>query len=227
MKTTMSSGHGLHVKGAGKYIDEVTEARKVVDTTKAIVNSIDKESLTIFHENRATNKTDNLNNIIKFHNSTSGDLDISIHFNDVDKDVTNKDVGIEIIYTSETGKKHAKKLVDILSLATGLENRGAKHDLNDCNRKLGFLRNTKKPAIIIEICFVGSKKDIEKYKINFEKLCISLAEYICGKPYIQGSSKNKLYRVVTNTYSNIENAKKEIENLNKNGIKSFIHIEEE
>ena len=185
MKTTISSGHGLKVAGSSHFIDEVTEARKVVDRTKVIADSIKNNEVATFHENTAKTVKDNLNSIIAHHNKTTRALDVSIHFNSATfkengKNVEEVDyaVGIEVLYFSTKGKPHAEALVKKLSEATGLKNRGAKERTN-----LGFLKNTNKPAILVEVCFVNSKKDVEVYQAKFEKLCIALAEYLTGGTY--------------------------------------------
>lgn len=179
--TTLSSGHGKYVAGASYYIDEVTEARKVVDRVKAISKEIGKGVINTFHENEARSKTDNVNKIVRHHNNTTRDLDVSIHFNSASfsgSKCTDNAVGIETLYYSESGKSHAKALNDKMAKATGLKNRGIKKRDN-----LGFLKKTNKPAILVEVCFVNSKADVDLYKANFEKLCIAIAEYLTGGVY--------------------------------------------
>ncbi|MGG3890033.1 hypothetical protein [Metabacillus fastidiosus] len=40
---------------------------------------------------------------------------------------------------------------------------------------LGFLNGTNKPAILIEVCFVDSKGDVQIYKNKFDEICIAIA----------------------------------------------------
>ena len=44
MKIAISSGHGLHVRGARGLIDEVDEARHVTDRTAEILRSAGKKT---------------------------------------------------------------------------------------------------------------------------------------------------------------------------------------
>lgn len=53
------------------------------------------EDVIEFHENITTNKTDNLNTIVKYHNSQSRDLDVSVNFNSVDTPITDNPYGVE------------------------------------------------------------------------------------------------------------------------------------
>ena len=159
---TISSGHGKYVSGASGYIDEVTEARRVTDRVSEILKEMGIKVNT-YHENTAKNKTDNLNTIIKHHNSTSREKDVSIHFNAYQK--VDKAMGVEVLYLSDSNKDLASKVSKAIAEAGGFLNRGAKHRTN-----LGFLNKTQKPAILIEVCFVDSRPDTELYKANFEKI---------------------------------------------------------
>jgi len=52
------------------------------------------------------------------------------------------------------------------------------------------LRNTNKPAILLEVCFVSSKKDSDSYKKNFEKLAQAIAKVIADYAGIDQEGKN-------------------------------------
>lgn len=228
----LSKAHSKKVQGASKFINEVEESIKVVNRVEELCNEMKKGSIITYQETKATNKTDNLNNIIKFHNSKSKDLNISIHFNDAifkdngkDVDYTEKAVGIEIFYCSDNGKVVAKKYQDKLVKVSGFKDRGIKYDGD--YKKLGFLRNTTGTSILIELCFVNSKKDVEIYKKNFEKICIALAELITGETYKSKSDVEKgYYQVVTQSFSIKSNAEKYQEELKKKCISSFIQYKE-
>jgi N-acetylmuramoyl-L-alanine amidase len=49
MKVVISSGHGKHIRGASGFIDEVDEARKVVETTADYLREAGIE-VTTYHE---------------------------------------------------------------------------------------------------------------------------------------------------------------------------------
>ena len=59
---TISSGHGLHVRGASRFIDEVNEARRVVPR---VAHFLRQAGMTVheFHDNTSRNQRDNLNAI--------------------------------------------------------------------------------------------------------------------------------------------------------------------
>ncbi|WP_052737901.1 N-acetylmuramoyl-L-alanine amidase [Bacillus sp. SA1-12] len=173
VKLVISFGHGKYVSGANSYINEVTEARRIVSR---VVNYLEKLGCTVyeFHDNTTKTQNENIQSIIRYHNSKIRDLDVSIHLNAASK--TNDPRGVEVLYVSENGRKIAKKVSDAIAKVSGLKNRGAKKRTH-----LGFLKGTEKPAILIEVCFVDSKADVVIYKSKFNEICKAIAESISGK----------------------------------------------
>jgi len=169
----ISSGHGEKVRGASGYIDEVDEARKVVDE---VAKLLDASGVTVyvFHDNVSTSQNENLNRIVDYHNSKTRGLDVSVHFNA--NQTTDSPVGCEVLYATQNGFNAADPVVDAICDASGLKNRGPK-ERND----LFFLNQTDEPAILIEVCFVDSKADVEIYKEEFGAICRAIADTISGE----------------------------------------------
>lgn len=216
----LSSGHAKLVRGAKHFIDEVDESRRVIDRTNQIVRTMSSSYLVTYHDNLATTQKDNLKNIVNYHNKQTRTHDISLHFNSATfngKNYTDNPVGIEIYYYSNEGKKLAQKYLDKLIKVTGLKNRGIKY-----SNQLSFLNNTSKPSILIELCFVNSRKDVEIYKNKFEDICIALAELITGKTYNKPEQPKAVYQVVTQSYKNKQYALSYQKELIKKGVDSFL-----
>lgn len=171
MSIAISSGHGLKVSGAVGVINEVTEARRVVAKVTEYLRSANV-TVAAFNDDTSTTQAVNLNTIVKFHNAQSRDLDVSVHFNASKK--TDAPVGVEVLYYSE--KDLAAKVSKAIASAAGLKDRGAK-----LRTDLAFLNGTKKPAILIEVCFVDSAADVKLYQANFDAICRAIAETISGK----------------------------------------------
>jgi N-acetylmuramoyl-L-alanine amidase len=95
MSIVLSSGHGLKIRGASGYLDEVDEARKVVD---AVADLLSKHSIDVqsFHDDSSTTQNENLETIVDFNNSQARDLDVSVHFNAYTE--TSKPMGTEVLY---------------------------------------------------------------------------------------------------------------------------------
>jgi len=75
MKVVISSGHGKHIRGASGYIDEVDEARKVVETTADYLREAGIE-VTTYHDNVSDDQSENLRRITDLHNAQTRDLDV-------------------------------------------------------------------------------------------------------------------------------------------------------
>lgn len=163
----VSSGHSLYVSGANKHLIEVTEARKVTDKVVQLLKQAGSTAQ-VFHDNTSRDKNTNVKTIVNFHNGKSRDIDISIHFN------AGGGHGVEVLYYE--AHDLAKKVSSAISKASGLKDRGAKKRTD-----LYFLRNTKKPALLIEVCFVDSVTDTAIYKNKFNQICEAIVEALTGK----------------------------------------------
>ena len=166
----ISSGHGLHVRGASGFIDEVDEARLVVEKLAGDLTLRGVEVQT-FHDDTSTNQDQNLKTIVNWHNAQGPhDLDISCHFNAHQK--TTKPMGTEVLYVSQADL--AADLSDAIA-AVGFIDRGPKKRTD-----LYVLNNTEAPAVLLEICFVDSEEDCRIYADEFDQICANLADCLAG-----------------------------------------------
>jgi N-acetylmuramoyl-L-alanine amidase len=171
MNIVISSAHGLKIRGAEGYIDEVDEARKVVDEVAKILKRLGVDVST-FHDNTSKDQQTNLETIVEYHNDQGKhDLDVSIHFNAYEE--TDKAMGVEVLYVTED--ELAKEVSAAIADVAELPDRGAKY-----RDDLYFLNNTKAPAILIECLFVDSKTDTEHYREYFTDICRAIAYAISG-----------------------------------------------
>ena len=165
----ISSGHGKKIRGASGYIDEVDEARRVVDRVAEMVGS----GIKTFHDDVSTTQDENLHRIVDYHNKAGAhDLDVSVHFNAYQ--TTSKPMGTECLYVTQ--EELSKKVAGAIAGAGKLINRGPKY-----RDGLYFLNKTKMPSILIEVAFVDSSEDAKLYNANFEAICKAIAETISGK----------------------------------------------
>jgi hypothetical protein len=171
VSVVISSGHGKYIRGASGYLDEVDEARKVVDRTAQILKGGGTEVKT-FHDDTSHDQNTNLHTIVNYHNARLRDLDVSVHFNAYQ--TTSKPMGCECLYVSQSTL--AANVSEAIADAGDFIDRGPKKRTD-----LYFLNNTNEPAILIETCFVDSKADADLYRKNFELICTAIAEAIAGK----------------------------------------------
>lgn len=164
---TISPGHYSPGSGAKDIIDEVTEARKIVNRIVRLLQNVDI-GVTHIEDNISKTQEENLEYLIAQHNNTTRKLDVSVHFNSTSgRHDTN--IGTEVLYVSDKMKAFASQISKAISNASGLRNRGGKKRTN-----LAFLNNMNKPAILIEICFVNSTVDVSLYQNYFEEICIAI-----------------------------------------------------
>lgn len=172
MSIIISSGHGKYVRGACGILDEVNEARRVVERVAEQLRLRSVE-VTTYHDDISHSQNENLNRIVDFHNSQSRKLDVSVHFNCYIE--TQSPMGCEVLYLTQTSL--AAKLSATIAKAGQFIDRGGKKRTD-----LFFLNNTTQPALLIEVCFVDSEADANLYQQNFEAVCEALAELAVASP---------------------------------------------
>ena len=161
----ISSGHGKHVRGASGVLDEVSEARKVVERVAKNLRALGVK-VTTFHDDVSKSQNENLNRIVDFHNLQSRQLDVSVHFNAYVE--TEAPMGTEVLYLTQSSL--ASKLSYTIAEAGGFIDRGGKKRTD-----LFFLNKTDQPSLLIEVCFVDSGEDARLYRENFETICKAIA----------------------------------------------------
>ena len=177
MKVLIMAGHsksGYIGSGASKYLDESNETRrlglKVVEHLKAIGVNADYICL----DKPKTAKY--LNEQVALANSKGTyDVVVQIHFNAGSNDPNSNTTGTETYYRTSSGKPYSDRVN--AKLSTLFKNRGSKKDA----RGLYWLKYTKCPAILIEVCFVDDKDDAKIYLSNIDKTARLIAEGIVGK----------------------------------------------
>lgn len=171
-------GHNKIVPGASSYLNEVTEDRKIA---AGVLKLLKAQGHTVYDCTDDVGKTQgaNLANIVAKCNKHSAALDISIHFNAAKKDTGDgKTKGVEVfVYSSSSKAKDAATRVCKKLAALGFTNRGVK-----TSTALYVLKNTKSPAMLVEVCFVDDKDDANLYnKLGVDKICKAIAEGILNK----------------------------------------------
>lgn len=165
MRIAISSGHSKYIRGASGYLDEVDEARRVVESVAVKLRHFGVRVFT-YHDDISNDQSENLNRIVDWHNNWVRDLDVSVHFNAYE--TTSEPMGTEVLFISQGDL--AAEVSQSIADALELPNRGAKY-----RDDLFFLNNTAAPAILIETCFVDSSVDADNYGENYEWMCEAIA----------------------------------------------------
>lgn len=101
---------------------------------------------------------------------------IDIHFNAGSPQAT----GTETLIPSESTKFEkdlAKELTKVMSEILNIKSRGVKTEASSHHGRLGWMRLTGE-NILLEVCFISNKKDIENYRIKRFELGKKIAEVI-------------------------------------------------
>lgn len=173
MKIAGRSGHTKRSGGAKGILDELTENKKIWEATKKYLKILGQEVVDVTPGDDLSFPAE-LNEGINKANNCKADLFVSIHFNKA-YDKYEGAIGSEVCVHSKI--KEADRVLNKLEKVLGFKNRGQK-----IRNDLGELNRTNMKAMIIEVCFVESKKDVEIYKkYSSDWIGRQIAEGIVGK----------------------------------------------
>lgn len=150
MKICINAGHTKLGKGTGAsgHLNESTETRKIAhELMKMLADSNHEVIPAVFDRS-----SDNLKEAVTLANNKNADLFISIHLN------AGGGQGCEAFTWKGQKVVQAEKMLNGLK-SLGFRNRGIKDGSN-----LYVVKNTKMPAILLEVCFVDNKTDSELFK---------------------------------------------------------------
>ena len=173
MKIAVRGGHCPRVPGASKFLDELTEDRKVKESVIKYLKQLGNEVLDVTPPDNTNSSSVDLSNGVNRANLFNADLFVSIHFNKA-YDVYNGFLGSEVcVYTPFDT---AQRVVNGLAFL-GFKNRGQK-----VRTGLYELKHTNMKAMIIEVCFVESIADVALYKkLGHDTIGKTIAECIANK----------------------------------------------
>ena len=197
MKIAVRGGHVPKFTGASKFIDELTEDRKVKDSVIKYLKQLGCDVLDVTPPDNTSTLNGDLSYGVNKANNWRADLFISIHFNKA-YDIYNGCLGSEVCVYSNFDI--AQRVVNELA-KLGFKNRGQK-----VRNNLYELNHTKMKAMIIEVCFVEATEDVALYK--------KLGHDLIGKTIALAVTNKKISATVETTKNN-----KPIINNNDNWVK--------
>ena len=206
MKIAVRGGHVPKFTGASKFIDELTEDRKVKNSVIMYLDQLGCDVLDVTPPDNTNSLHNDLSYGVNKANNWGADLFISIHFNKA-YDIYNGCLGSEVCVYSPFDI--AQRVVNELS-KLGFKNRGQK-----IRKNLYELNHTTMKAMIIEVCFVEATGDVVLYK--------ELGYNLIGKTIAQAiTNKNITISNVKTTVNNTNNWIKRLqEECNKQGFSSY------
>ena len=173
MKIAVRGGHCPKVPGASKFLDELTEDRKVKESVIKYLRKLGHSVLDVTPPDNTNLSQSDLIYGVDGANHYGADLFVSIHFNKA-YDIYNGDLGSEVcVYTPFDT---AQRVVNGLAFL-GFKNRGQK-----VRTGLYELKHTNMKAMIIEVCFVEATGDVSLYKrLGHDLIGKIIAECIADK----------------------------------------------
>lgn len=180
MKIAVRGGHCPKIPGCSKFIDELTEDRKVKDSVIKYLRQLGQEVLDVTPPDNTSTLHAELSYGVSKANYWGANLFISIHFNKA-YDIYNSVLGSEVCVHSKFDI--AQRVVNGLA-SLGFKNRGQK-----VRNNLYELNHTNMKAMIIEICFVEATGDVVLYK--------ELGYDLIGKTIAESITNNKTNTFVT------------------------------
>ena len=173
MKIAIRGGHVPQIPGASKFIDELTEDRKVKDSVIKYLKALGQNVLDVTPPDNTSTLNGELSYGVNKANNWGADLFISIHFNKA-YDIYNGCLGSEVCVHSTFDI--AQKVVNALA-SLDFKNRGQK-----VRNNLYELNHTKMKAMIIEVCFVEATGDVVLYKeLGHDLIGKTIAQAIVNK----------------------------------------------
>ncbi|MCX7903054.1 MAG: N-acetylmuramoyl-L-alanine amidase [Caloramator sp.] len=170
----------------------------------------------IVGETRTSDTTLSLKDRTLFANKGNFDYFISFHRNAYIPEKTN---GVET-YVYIIGREKSKELAERIQKAliqVGFFNRGIK------KANFQVLRETKMPAVLVEVGFIDNSEDNKLFDSKKDEIAKGIAKAILEQLNIKYVETSKiLYRVAAGTFSNRENAEKQVKKLKELGIDAII-----
>lgn len=153
-KIAIFAGHGGSDPGACAHgRTEANEVLKIANSAAAILESAGHEII----RNRTTNTFVSVNQNISIANNNNVDYVVEIHLN------AGGGKGTETYHSIVGGEGQTlAQRVNSRLASLGFANRGAKTKRGaDGSDYLGIIRETKAPAILIEVCFIDNADDLQ------------------------------------------------------------------
>lgn len=220
-------GHGGEDSGA--FYNGRKESNDVLSLGCAVAAEVRRHGIEI-DETRTNDATVSLNDRSVFENRNAYDYFISFHRNAYEPEQARGVETFTYLNTGANSKSLAEKIQDSL-VGLGFVNRGVKQ------ANFHVLRETKAPAVLIEIGFLDNSGDNNLFDAKRNEIIKALAKAILaqvGINYVQASaptptqtqpaSGQTLYRVMAGSYSIRGNADNQVQKLNEAGFDAVIMI---
>lgn len=212
-------GHNFKTVGAEGIIKEVESCDKIHNCVDRQLSDLGEHHINLNPPNDY-GKDDTIFTVNNA-NKKGVDLYFSIHENKFDGNAN----GVEIWVYDKSFPEAERVLQNLVKL--GFKNRGIKSMVKE-KRTLHELKATKMQAMIIEVCFCDSKKDVDILnRVSHETIAKAIVEGVTNRK-VDNITNNKkgVYQVATQSFAIKENAIEYQKKLKEKGIDSFLDYKE-
>lgn len=190
MKIAIDFGHGVNCDGGAAGI--IKEEDIINNIGRLVANKLGAMGHTVIEvrPSYASSTGDSLSQRVNKANSNNADLFVSIHAN------AGGGKGTEVFTYNGKEVSQARNVLNNIC-ALGFRNRGIKNGSN-----LYVVRNTNMTAMLIEICFIDTKSDVDLYNsLGAEKIADAIVKGLVGQTVtVNNTSSNS--NNTGNTYEN-------------------------
>ena len=160
--------------GAHGFIDEAVEALKLRDDIAIILKNKNIKVITEKNVSKLKEVVSWLKSLV-----SSKDFVIDIHFNSsTNPNATGTEVLIDDTATS-LEKMFSRELAETISESLKIKNRGIKLESTTRHKRLAIISDPNVATnVLLEICFVSNKNDVESYQKYYDSLIKDLASVI-------------------------------------------------
>jgi N-acetylmuramoyl-L-alanine amidase len=161
----LSAGHNTK-KDPGAVANGFNEA----ELTRLLRDAIANELKALGASYRTDNDDETLVQYLSRISTGTGSVVCDLHFN---AGVPNAN-GIEC-YIADSNSEELAREICIAGELIRLNNRGVKRESQSQHKRLAILHDGAKIAVLVEVCFITSKSDLDKYFDGFECFAKSIA----------------------------------------------------
>ena len=165
--------------GAVGLIDESVQTRilgnKVISLLKSAGHTVINCSVDF-----ASSNSESINKRVASANKQHLDIFVSIHFN------AGGGQGSEVLTYNGKSLPEAERVLNNLS-KIGFRNRGIKNGTSP--RRIGVVNSTKSKSMLIEVCFVDTKSDVDLYKSKIDEVAKAISNGIIGGAFNMSENK--------------------------------------
>jgi N-acetylmuramoyl-L-alanine amidase len=172
MKLFLIAGH--HIKDPGAVANGYEEAKLTIELQGLIANNVEKLGIDCKKDDPSWRLSEAISWLSI--NSNEEDLILDLHFNAASPSAT----GTECYYPFLATDKEiriANELAKITSETLSIKNRGAKSELLSQHKRLAIME-PRGTNVLLEVCFITNKSDMESYQKNKVTLANNIARFI-------------------------------------------------